>query len=176
MYFDLSKAFDSLSHEILPRKLQHYGICGAAINLIASFLKNRKQLVQFDGYKSNMKAICNGVPQGSILGPLLFLVYIYDFSNASEVFNFLMYADGTRLYCCLEYIKSDDKEQILYNELQRIHSWLNTKKLPLNVRKTKYIIFRKYKNNDIGELNQRISNKNIEHVIELNFLCLHFKL
>ena len=68
------------------RKSQHYGICGAAINLMASYLKNRKQIAQFDGYKSDMKMICNGVTQGSILGALLFLVYINDFPNASKVF------------------------------------------------------------------------------------------
>ena len=173
LYSDLSKAFDSLSHEILLRKLQHYGICGAAINLMASYLKNRKHFVQFDGYKSDTKTICNGVPQGSILGPLLFLVYINDFPNASKVFNFLMYADDTTLYCCLEDIKSDSKEQILNNELQRVSEWLNANKLSLNVRKTKYMIFRKYKNNGIGELNLRISNDNIEHVNEFNFLGLH---
>ena len=71
-----------------------------------------------------MKTICNGVPQGSILGLLLFLVYINDFPNASKVFNFLMYADDTTLYCCLEDIKSDNKEQILNNELQRVYEWL----------------------------------------------------
>ena len=173
LYLDLSKAFDSLSHEILLRKLLHYGICGAAINLMASYLKNRKQFVQFDGYKSDMKTICNGVPQGSILGPLLFLVYINDFPNASKVFNFLMYADDTTLYCCLEDIKSDNKEQILNNELECVYEWLNANKLSLNVRKTKYMIFQKYKNNGIGELNLRISNDNIEHVNEFNFLGLH---
>ena len=121
LYLDLSKAFDSLSHEILLRKLQHYGICGAAIILMASYLKIRKQFVQFDGYKSDMKTICNGVPQGSILGPLLFLVYINDFPNASKVLNFLMYADDTTLYCCLEDIKSDNKEQIPNNELRNVY-------------------------------------------------------
>ena len=153
--------------------MQHYGICGAAINLMASYLKNRKQFVQFEGYKSDLKAICNGVPQGLILGPLLFLVYINDFPNASKVLNFLMYADDTTLYCCLEDIKSDNKEQVLNNELQLVHLWLNANKLSLNVRKTKYMIFRKYKNNDIGELNLRISNDTIEHVNEFNFLCHH---
>ena len=109
-----------------------------------------------------MKTICNGVPQGSILDPLLFLVYINDLPNASKVFNFLMYADDTTLYRCLEDIKSDNKEQILNNELQRVYEWLNANKLSLNVRKTKYIIFRKYKNNDIGQLNW----DNHIHIIE----------
>ena len=84
-----------------------------------------------------------------------------------------MYADDTTLYCCLEDIQSDNREQILNNELQRVHSWLNANKLSLNVRKTKYMIFRKYKNNDIGELNLRISNDTIEHVNEFNFPGLH---
>ena len=101
------------------------------------------------------------------------LFCINDFPNASKVFNFLMYADDTTLYCCLEDIKSDNKEQMLNNELQRVSEWLNVNKLSLNVRKTKYMIFRKYKNNGIGELNLRISNDNIEHVNEFNFLGLH---
>ena len=173
LHLGLSKAFDSLLHEILLKKLQHYRICGAAINLMASYLKNRKQFVQFKSYKSDMKAICKGVPQGSTLGPLLFLICINDFPNASKVFNFLLYADDTTLYSCLEDIKSDNKEQVLNNELQRVHSWLNANKLSLNVRKTKHMIFRKYKNNDIEEQNLRISNDTIEHVNEFNFLCLH---
>ena len=82
LYLDLSKAFDSLSDEILLRKLQHYGSCGVALNLMASYLKNRKQFVQFESYKSDMKSICNGVPQGSILSPLLFLVDINDFQKS----------------------------------------------------------------------------------------------
>ena len=77
-----------------------------------------------------------------------------------------MYADDTTLYCCLKDLKSVNKEQLLNNELQSVscNAWLNANELFLNVRKTKYMIFRKYKNNDIGELNLRISNDNIEHV------------
>ena len=85
-----------------------------------------------------MKSICNGIPQGSILGLLLFFIYINDLPNACKLFNFLMYADDTTLFCsvcCLEDIESDNKELVLNNELQRVHSWLNANRLSLNVKK-----------------------------------------
>ena len=116
-----------------------------------------------------MKSIRNGVPQGSILGPLLFFIYINDFPNSSKLFNFLMYADDTTLFCCLEDIKSDNKELVLNNELQRVHSWLKANRLSLNVKKTKYMLFRKQKRTDIRELNLRISNDAIQPVDDFNF-------
>ena len=127
LYLDLSKAFDNLPHEIVLSKLTHYGICDAALNLIKSCFENRKQYVQFDTCISDMKSIRNGVPQGSILGPLLFFIYINDFPNTSKLFNFLMYTDDATLFCCLEDIASDNKEFVFNNELQRVHSWLNAK-------------------------------------------------
>ena len=173
LYLDLSKAFDSLSHKILISKLKHYGICDIALKLMKGYLENRKQYVQFDTCTSDMKSIRNGVPQGSILGPLLFLIYINDFPNSSKLFNFLMYADDTTLFCCLEDIKSDNKELVLNNELQRVHSWLKANRLSLNVKKTKYMLFRKQKRTDIRELNLRISNDAIQPVDDFNFLGLH---
>ena len=90
VYLDLSKAFDTLSHNILLRKLKHYGVCDSALNLMKSYLEDRKQYVQFDESISEMKAMHKRVPQGSILGPLLFLIYINDILNSSNLFNFLI--------------------------------------------------------------------------------------
>ena len=173
IYLDLSKAFDSLSHTILITKLKHYVISDVALKLMKSYLENRKQYVQFDTCTSDMKSIRNGVPQGSILGPLLFFIYINDFPNSSKLFNFLMYADDTTLFCCLEDITSDNKELVLNNELQCVHSWLKANRLSLNVKKTKYMLFRKQKRSGIRELNLRISNDAIQSVNDFNFLGLH---
>ena len=173
IYLDLSKAFDSLSYTILITKLKHYSICDVALKLMKSYLENRKQYVQFDTCTSDMKSIRNGVPQGSILGPLLFLIYINDFPNSSKLFNFLMHADDTTLFCCLEDITSDNKELVLNNELQRVHSWLKANRLSLNVKKTKYMLFRKQKRSGTRELNLRISNDAIQSVNDFNFLGLH---
>ena len=120
-----------------------------------------------------MKYICNGVPQGLILGPLLFFIYINDFPNSSKLFNFLMYAEDTTLFCCLKDIKSENKELVLNNMLQRVHSWLKANRLSLNIKKTKYMLFRKQKWTDIRELNLRISIDAIQSVDDFNFLGLH---
>ena len=97
-----------------------------------------------------MKSICNGVPHGSrLLDPLYFLFYINDLPNASKILIFLMYADDTTLFCSLEDIVSDNKEQVLNNELQRVHSWLNANRMSLNVKKTKYMLFRTHKSAEI---------------------------
>ena len=132
---DLSKAFDTLDHNILISKLQYYGINGVALRLMRSYLSNRKQFVQLGTYSSNSTDILMGVPQGSILGPLLFIIYINDMARSSDIFKFLSFADDTTLITKLRINNS------LNDELNNFHNWLKSNKLSLNVNKTKAIAF-----------------------------------
>ncbi len=104
IFLDLSKAFDTLENTILLEKLKHYGIAGVAYKLMESYITNRKQYVKIDGTKSKLLTISTGVPQGSILGPLLF---INDIANSSNLFDFIIYADDTTLLTTLEIIIRD---------------------------------------------------------------------
>ena len=135
IFIDLSKAFDTLDHNILISKLQYYGINGVALRLMRSYLSNRKQFVQFGTYSSNSTDILMGVPQGSILGPLLFIIYINDMARSSDIFKFLSFADDTTLITKLRINNS------LNDELNNFHNWLKSNKLSLNVNKTKAIAF-----------------------------------
>ena len=98
IYIDLSKAFDTLNFDILLYKLQYYGIRDIALKLLKSFISNRKQYVKYNVNESGFKEIKTGVPQGSILGPLLFCIYINDLATINNNFKFIMYADDTTIY------------------------------------------------------------------------------
>ena len=98
IYLDLSKAFDTIDHSILINKLEYYGIKGSHLRLLHSYLSNRKQYTEINNTKSNILSITTGVPRGSIIGPLLFIIYSNDLAQASDMFNnFSMYADDTTL-------------------------------------------------------------------------------
>ena len=101
IYLDLSKAFDTLDHTILLSKLHYYGISILELNFFRNYLFNRHQYVQMGTTKSTLKNIKTGVPQGSILGPLLFIIYINDIPRTSSFFKTITYADDITLMCSL---------------------------------------------------------------------------
>ena len=135
---DLSKAFDSVNHDILLFKLYRYGIRGQAWLLLRSYLSNRKQFVYNDNVSSNLEDVEVGVPQGSVLGPLLFLLHINDLQNSTKL-NVLNFADDTLLYTTLDTGKNVDK--FINDELNNVDTWLKSNQLKLNLNKTKYMLF-----------------------------------
>ncbi len=144
VFLDLSKAFDTINHTILLEKLNYYGIDSIALKLMESYMTNRTQYVEIDEVKSDLLNLSTGVPQGSILGPLLFIIYINDIANASKHFDFIIYADDTTLSTILEIIYRDtnnNTEEMINTELSNINDWLNINKLTLNTGKCNNMIF-----------------------------------
>ena len=98
LLIDFSKAFDMVEHQILLEKLNHYGIRGPVLKWLESYLSNRKQFVSINGSDSETSTLDYGVPQGSILGPLLFIIYINDIPNIAEFAKFILYATMQTLF------------------------------------------------------------------------------
>ena len=138
IYIDLSKAFDTLDHSILLSKLIYYGVTGCSYDLLSSYQTDRSQYVEFSGHNSDTLPISTGVPQGSVLGSLLFLIYINHLPLISNIFDILMYADDTTPYCN---VNQNITAQVINGELLKINQWLGANKLSLNVTKTKFMVF-----------------------------------
>ena len=138
LYLDLKKAFDTVDHRILLCKLEKYGFCDGSLEIMKSYLTDRLQCVEYKGVTSSLKHVKMGVPQGSILGPLLFLLYINDLPNISRNIKFLLFADDTALF--LESAQGE-LQTTLDEELPKVCKWLQANKLSLNAEKTQYQIY-----------------------------------
>ena len=124
VFLDFSKAFDTVNHDILLQKLYHYGIRGMALKWFQSYLSDRYQYVTYNGTESAKQNIKCGVPQGSILGPLLFLIYINDLANVCEYMMPLLFADDTNLFRGGKNI--DDIHNEISHDLDSISEWLKS--------------------------------------------------
>ena len=139
VFIDLCKAFDTVNHGILLKKLAHYGVRGVANDWFRSYLEGRTQYVSILEGKSDVQEVALGVPQGSVLGPLLFLIYINDMSNSCPSLQLIHFADDTSAFISGRDLKT--LENSLNQELLNLNTWLITNRLSLNASKSQFMIF-----------------------------------
>ena len=166
IFLDLAKAFDSVSHTILLRKMHCYGIRGIALQLFKSYLSSRSQFVKLPcGTKSSLTSVEYGVPQGSILGPLLFLLFINDLPCATNLY-IKLFADDT--FLCAQNKDFSSLENEVNIELEKVFIWLASNKLTLNIKKSKFMMITRKQN--IPKFCVKINNTPLESCDSYKYL------
>ena len=171
IFIDLEKAFDTVNHDILCDKLNYYGLRGNVNNLIKSYLTNRKQFVSINGQDSQIKNITCGVPQGSSLGPLLFLIYINDFRFCLSQAETGHFADDTYILFGNKTLKTI--ETVINTELKRVSTWLCLNRLSLNEGKTELILFHSKKNVPHSDISIKLNGKKLAPVDSVKYLGMY---
>ena len=173
VFIDAMKAFDTVNHQILLKKLSKYGIAGKLHFWIRNYLTGLKQCTIANDIVSNLKDIVCGVPQGSVLGPLLFLIYINDISSVVRNSKISMYADDTVVY--ISQAKLGNAITLIQQDLDRVYTWCNSNKLTINCKKTKYCLFgmrSSIKKSNLQDIHLSLSNQILERVCSYKYLGL----
>ena len=168
IFINLKKAFDTVNHTILLKKLEHYGIRGVPLQWFKSYLSDKKQFVSVNGHSSGELEIKHGVPQGSVLGPLLFLLYINDLPSSAKKLTFYLFADDTNIY-----FESSDLlhlQRTVNKELRKVRKWLESNRLTLNIDKTNFVIFRSAGKEICDNTAIKIGKKKIHRENHVRFL------
>ena len=174
LFLDLFQAFDTLEHSILLTKLEVYGIRGIPLLWFKSYLTERIQYVKFRDQDSDCNNITHGVPQGSVLGPLLFLIYINDLTMVSSDAKFILFADDTNIIFSSKL--NENIEKITNENLKNIIDWFNVNKLSINLTKTQYIVFSKSTNNILNQnFKIALNNNELQKVTNVKFLGVHLQ-
>ena len=161
IFIDLEKAFDTVNHKILCHKLSYYGFRGKVNQLLTSYLDNRKQFVSVNGFDSLHLDISCGVPQGSTLGPLLFLLYINDLRFALSYATASHFADDTSIIYANAKLKTLESN-LNYDLIKCVSEWLRSNRLSLNVDKTKLLLFRSKNNKtSLDNISIKIQNSKL---------------
>ena len=149
-----------------------YGIRGVLLQWFISYLSGRKQYVSLPNATSYYSFVCCGVPQGSVLGPLLFLLYINDISSCSSVLKFHLFVDDPNLFYCHKSLLT--LEKVINDELVKITDWLSANKLLLNVRKSHFVLFHPPQKKVAPSFTLSIGSKNLTRESYVKYLYMHF--
>ena len=175
VFVDFQKAFDTVNHSILLRKLEHYGIRGLANNWFSSYLNKRSQWISISGHASSNRYVHHGVPQGSVLGPLLFLVYINDLHSCIKHSTIRHFADDTNMLYETDRKKHRNRNPVrnLNKDLKSLNHWLLANKISLNATKTELIFF-KNKTTKIPKFDIRLNGSRLEGKDEVKYVGITF--